>query len=83
MSLDQKFRICGVLSASIGLASSSGTALGIAATGFIPVLWVIQNSRRKAFIAGGSYYGGASWPVIFAVRNFFGPNAGVAHGKAD
>jgi len=47
--------------------------LRIAVTGMVSVLCVIQNSRRKAFIAAASYYAGATWPVILAVRNFFGP----------
>jgi hypothetical protein len=80
MRLDQKFIVCAAVSCSIGLASSTGSPVGIAITGFAPVLWIAQNSRRKAFIATASYYAGAIWPVILAVRNFFGPNAGVAKG---
>ena len=80
MNPDRKFFVCLALSGFIGLASSTGTPLAIAGTGFAPVPWIIQHSRAKAFTVAAIYYAGAVWPVIPAVRNFLGPSAGLVEG---
>ena len=74
---------CGIrmaLCASIGLAFSGSSPIGIVSSIAFPALALNTPSRREAFWAAASYYAGASWPLIVAVRNFFGAAAGIADG---
>ncbi|MDQ2777105.1 MAG: hypothetical protein M3Y57_19620 [Acidobacteriota bacterium] len=71
-----RFAFCG----ATGLAFSAGEPIGIIASIAFPAVALNANSRREAYAAAAWYYGGASWPIIFAVRNFFGPEAGMCDG---
>lgn len=71
-----------VASVGVGAAISTGYPLGIAAAIAMPALAMRQNTRRSAYVSAFSYYAGASWPVIPATRNFFGPSASVVEGTA-
>ena len=69
------------LCASIGLAFSGSSPIGIVPSIGLPALALNTPSRREAFWAVASYYAGASWPLIVAARNFFGAAAGIADGS--
>ena len=71
-----RFAFCG----ATGLAFSAGQPIGIITSVAFPAVALKANSRREAYAAAASYYGGASWPIIVASRNFFGPNAGICDG---
>jgi apolipoprotein N-acyltransferase len=61
----------------IGGLVSTGYPFGIAAAIFTPAFSMRQASRLGAYAAAFCYYTGASWPVIPAARNFFGPSASI------
>lgn len=71
-----RFAVCG----ATGLAFSAGQPIGMIASIAFPALALNANSRRDAYAAAASFYGGASWPIVAAARNFFGPNAGMFDG---
>jgi apolipoprotein N-acyltransferase len=63
--------------AAIGVAASFGRPGGIAAMALMPALTMAQPRRRDAWLTAFSYYAAASWPMIPAARNFFGPEASI------
>ena len=63
-----------------GLAVSTGYPIGIATAIAMPALAMRQPTRRAAYQSAFCYYAGALWPLIPAVRNFFGPTASVVEG---
>jgi len=71
-----RFAFCG----ATGLAFSAGQPIGIISSIAFPAVALNANSRREAYAAAAWYYGGASWPIIVAVRDFFGPEAGICDG---
>jgi predicted amidohydrolase len=64
----------------VGAAVSTGYPAGIAAGITMPAFAMRQCTRFSAYESALCYYAGASWPVIPAVRNFFGPSASVVDG---
>jgi hypothetical protein len=58
---------------AIGVAASFGHPAGIAAMALMPALAMAQTRRRDAWLIAFSYYAAASWPIVPAARNFFGP----------
>lgn len=71
-----RLALCGV----IGLAFSAAQPIGVVCSVGFPALALNAKTRRKAFYVAGCYYAGASWPVVTAVRNFFGADAGICDG---
>jgi Carbon-nitrogen hydrolase len=61
-------------SAALGLASSTGDPAGLILTVAMPAWALRQPARRWGYISAASYYLGASWPIVSAARNFFGPH---------
>ena len=61
-------------SATIGVAFSTGHPAGIVLSVAVPALALRQPTRRFGYLSGVFYYGGASWPIVPAARNFFGPH---------
>jgi hypothetical protein len=66
--------------AAIGIGVSVAFLPAMALMLLMPAIAFAQPSRRMAFLAGFTYYAGASWAIIPAIRNFFGPDAGPASG---
>jgi hypothetical protein len=58
----------------VGLAVSSGHAIGIAAAVLMPAFALRALSRRSSYASALLYYAGALWPLIPGANNFFGPN---------
>jgi len=71
-----RLAICG----GTGIAFSAAQPAGIMCSVAFPALVLNAKSRREAFYVAGCYYAGASWPVVTAVRNFFGADAGICDG---
>jgi len=70
----------GVISAAaLGILASSGHTAGMALMCLMPVLTMAQTKRRDAVFVTASYYAGATWPVIPAARNFFGPDPPIEY----
>jgi hypothetical protein len=63
-----------VASAAIGAALSTGHPAGILVSVAAPALALRQPTRRFSYFSGWCYYAAASWPIIPAARNFFGPH---------
>jgi predicted amidohydrolase len=61
-------------SATIGVAFSTGHAAGNVLSVTVPALALRQPTRRFGYLSAVFYYGGASWPIVPAARNFFGPH---------
>ena len=66
--------------AAIGVGVSLAFLPVMALMFVMPAIAFAQSSRRMAFFAAFTYYTGASWAIIPAIRNFFGPDAGPASG---
>jgi hypothetical protein len=66
--------------AAIGIGVSFAFLPAMALMFLMPAIAFAQPSRRMAFLAAFTYYAGASWAIIPAIRNFFGPEAGPASG---
>jgi predicted amidohydrolase len=64
----------------VGAAVSTGYPAGIAAGITMPAFAMRQPTRLNAYGSAICYYAGATWPVVPAVRNFFGPSASVFDG---
>ena len=60
-------------SAATGVALSTGHPAGIVLSIAAPALALRQPTRRFGYFSALSYYGAASWPIVPAARNFFGP----------
>ncbi|HEX5424853.1 MAG TPA: hypothetical protein VFW94_14995, partial [Candidatus Acidoferrales bacterium] len=71
-----------VASLGAGVAVSTGYPLGIVTAIAMSALAMRQTRRRSAYASALCYYAGASWPVIPATRDFFGPSASVVEGAA-
>ena len=69
-----------LLSAALGLAISSGSPAGLAASILTPVIWLRQRSRGGAYICAGAYYLAALRSLPVVSRNFFGPESGLLSG---
>ena len=65
---------------AIGIGVSFAFLPAMALMFLMPAIAFAQPSRRMAFLAAFTYYAGASWAIIPAIRNFFGPDAGPASG---
>ena len=61
----------------VGLAVSSGHAIGTAAAVLMPVFTLRALSRRSSYVSALLYYAGALWPLIPGAKNFFGPNVSI------
>jgi hypothetical protein len=68
------------LLAAIGLGVSFAFLPAMALMFLMPAIAFAQPSRRMAFLSAFTYYAGAAWAIIPAIRNFFGPDAGPASG---
>lgn len=64
----------------IGIGVSFAFLPAMALMFLMPAIAFAQPSRQRAFLAALTYYAGASWAIIPAIRNFFGPDAGPASG---
>jgi len=71
-----------VAAAGVGVAVSTGYPIGITAAIAVPALAMLQPTRRAAYKSAFCYYAGALWPLVLAVRNFFGPSAPMIEGLA-
>lgn len=71
-----RLALCG----GTGLAFSAAQPLGIVCSVAFPALALNGKTRRETFSVAGCYYAAASWPIVTAVRNFFGADAGVCDG---
>lgn len=80
--MDRKTALRCLALLGIGTALSTGHQVGIVAAIAMPPLAMSENDRRSAYAAAFCYYAGASWPVIPAARNFFGPSASLVEGIA-
>src|SRR5579883_913628 len=67
-----------ISTAVLGIVASSGYRAGMALMCLMPALAAAQTRRRDAFFVAASYYAGATWPVLPAARNFFGPDPPAA-----
>src|SRR5579875_122035 len=67
-----------ISTAVLGIVASSGYRAGRALMCLMPALAAAQTRRRDAFFVAASYYAGATWPVLPAARNFFGPDPPAA-----
>ena len=63
-----------------GLAFSSAHPAGVVASVGFPAFALNFEARRRSYVGAVMYHAGVSWPVIPAVRNFFGPDAGILDG---
>ena len=63
-----------------GLAFSTAHPVTLILSISFPAFTLNAKTRREAFNFSACYYAGASWSIIFAVRNFFGPEAGIFEG---
>jgi len=66
--------------AVIGIGGSFAFLPAMALMFLMPAIAFALPSRRMAFLAAFTYYAGASWAIIPAIRNFFGPDAGPVSG---
>ncbi|MGI9075483.1 MAG: hypothetical protein ACR2JB_30110 [Bryobacteraceae bacterium] len=78
--MDNSTAIRCIASLGVGVAVSTGHPVGIAAAIVMPPLAMGQQTHLGTYESAFCYYAGASWPVIPAVRNFFGPSASVFEG---
>lgn len=68
------------LSLGTGLAFSTAHPVAVILSISFPALTLNAKTRRAAFNVAACYYAGASWSIIFAARNFIGPEAGILEG---
>jgi hypothetical protein len=68
------------LSLGTGLAFSTANPVAVILSISFPAFTLNAKTRRAAFNVAACYYAGASWSIIFAVPNFFGPEAGILEG---
>ncbi len=80
MVIDNSTAIRCIASLGVGVAVSTGHPAGTAAAIAMPALAMWQRNRVDAYESAVCYYAGASWPVIPAVRDFFGPSASIFDG---
>jgi hypothetical protein len=80
MVIARRYALNCLASFGIGGLVSTGYPFGIAGAIFMPAFTTRQASRLGAYVAAFCYYVGASWPVIPAARNFFGPSASIVDG---
>ncbi len=69
-----------LLSATLGLAISTGSPLGLALSILAPVVFLRQSSRSCASVCAVTYYLAALRDLPLVSRNFFGPTSGLAEG---
>lgn len=58
-----------------GFALSSATPAGIVTSLLFPTLALRARQRSHSFAVAAAYYCAASWSIVPAARNFFGPHA--------
>jgi hypothetical protein len=63
--------------AGFGLAVSSGVMVCMVFAAVFPVLPILQNRRRTAYLVTFAYYLAASWPVVVSARNYFDSGIGI------
>lgn len=69
-----------LLSATLGVAISNGSPLGLAVSILAPVVFLRQSSRFYAFVCAVIYHLAALRDLPLVSRNFFGPTSGLAEG---